>query len=104
MTEAEIITLSEITGQSISAVEGAVTGISAALETKLQGEIATWNTNRNKVKTWIDKGKNGVNVQTRSLLDAITNRVCVWLGFPLPADKFYSQLPGSMVVSTELGW
>lgn len=101
MTEAEIITLSEITSQSISAVTGKVAGISAALATKLQGEITEWNANRNDVDMKLDV--NGVKIEAQWLLDEITERVCTWLGFPLPSDKYF-QLPGSIVVSTELGW
>jgi len=98
MTDAEVITLSEITKESIAAVEGKTTGISPDLEASLRGEITTWNVNRNKVKVTIS-GK--VDVEAQRLLNAITERVRVWLGFPALNT---ASLPGSFVVASRLSW
>lgn len=99
MSEAEVITLSEITGQSIAAVGGAVSNINSALVTKLQGQITLWDANHDDVDMTL---KGEVNIETQNLLNAITKRVCTWLGFPVV--NICSHLPGSVVVGSTLGW
>jgi|ERR1044071_1578258 hypothetical protein len=101
MTDAEVITLSEITSQSIVTVEGAVSSANSALLAALRVEITTWNENRNDVDMTL---KGEVNLETQKLLNAISARVCTWLGFPSPLNGICSQLPGSVVVSSTLSW
>jgi hypothetical protein len=99
MTHVEVVTLSEITQESIPAVESKVSGISADLETMLQAQIALWNENHNDVDMTLS---GNVNLVTQDLLNAITTRVRVWLGFPRFVNSI--QLPGTVVISSSLGW
>jgi hypothetical protein len=100
MTITEIITLSEITGESIAAIEGAVSDISATLVTRLQAEIVKWDAEHDGVDFQFNG--EGVSLEGQSLLDAITERVRLWLGFE-PLNSFPS-LPGSVVITSSLGW
>lgn len=100
MTDTEVITLSEITQESITVIESATAGISSDLVTKLQSEIVTWNTEHDDVD--FEFAGEGVNLEGQRLLDAITRRVRVWLGFPALVNNI--KLPGSVVISSHLSW
>lgn len=101
LTAAEIITLSEITDESIASVEAKVVGISSDLETKLKAEVVLWNDNRDGVDVRL-AGK--VNLDAQNLLDAITDRVRNWLGWEAFRQRGAATLPGTVVMQTETGW
>jgi len=101
LSATEKLTLSEITGESVRAVSAA--SVDSDLETMLRTEIETWNANRNDVDLIISGGRDGVDLQTQRLLDRITGRVRVWLGFPEQKNDGCA-LPGSVFIDSRLGW
>jgi hypothetical protein len=102
MTTDELITLSEITKESPTAVEGKTTGMGAELEARLRAEIVKWNAEHDSVD--FEFNGEGVSLEGQRLLNAITERVRLWLGFSSLSDGICSQLPGSIIVSSNLRW
>jgi hypothetical protein len=87
LTATQKVTVAEITQESLALVESASSSLTPEQETAIIADIATWNTNRNKVKTWIEKGPSGVNVRTRNLLAEIRMRTRNAFGWPLFSEQ-----------------
>lgn len=81
------VTVAEITQEPLALVESASSSLTAEQETIIIADIATWNTNRNKVKTWIENGRGGVNVRTQNLLSEIRMRTRNAFGWPIFSEQ-----------------
>lgn len=82
MTDGQIDIVAEITGESYSAVATAAAEINAATEAAIVADVVTWNENRNAVDFEMSGGSDGIKLKARNILDAITERTRLRLGFP----------------------
>lgn len=99
LTAQELITLSEITGESRESA--AAVSVDSDLETALRAEIAVWNANRDKVNLEV---RGEVDLRAKRLLDAIRKRVRVWMGFPALTDDERVSLPPTLSAESCVRW
>ena len=102
LTGQEKISLSAITKESIATVSGVA--VDADLEVALRAKIATWDANRDAVDLILKGGRDGVDLTTQRLLDAITEDVRRWMGFPELKDEHSISLPGTVSVCSSVRW
>ena len=89
MTATQLVTVSEITQETLAKVEAGASSLTAEQEVVIVADTVTWATIRNKVKTEIDGGKGGVSVKTRRLIDEIRMRTRNAFGWPLYSEQTY---------------
>jgi hypothetical protein len=95
-TDAELAALVEITEETKASVDVAADAVGDATEDRVQADIVLWNTNRNSLKVQLQGGRDGINFDTRTLLNEIRIRVRVALGYDPVSDARLALDPNAM--------
>jgi hypothetical protein len=89
LTEAEKVTVAEITRETYATIDSLASSLNASQETVVIADTVTWAANRNKVAVEIEGGRSGVGLKKSRLLEAIRERVRKALGLPLYSPEVY---------------
>lgn len=95
-TGPQLVAVAEITREVKSRTDALAAAVDSDTETSIKADVVTWNANRDGVELIISGGRDGVDLNTQRLLDAISMRVRKALGLSLISDEVLSLSPDAM--------
>lgn len=95
LTEAQKVTVAEITRETYSLIDSLASSLNASQETSIVADIALWNTERNDVD--FNLNSDGVKLEGVNILNAIRERVRKMFGLSLYSSEVQS---GSVSIPT----
>jgi hypothetical protein len=97
LTEAQKVTVSEITYETYAAIDGLTSSLNASQEATILVDVTLWGTIRNS-HVRLDGGSDGVDFDNERKREAIRKRVRKALGLPLMSSEINSSSQSVEVV------
>jgi len=107
LSDADIVTIAEITREFYTTIADLVIDLTAAQEASLEAEIITWNEGTSPLRdahVRLLGGKDGIDLDNERKREAIRMRVRKMLGLSLVSDEWLALDPNTMqLIQFEVG-